>query len=95
MNLEIQEVAKILKSKVSPRAAVCRGYSLDSRNVRPNELFFAITGPNFDGHDFVASAIKTGEQWEQLCQGIASNPILNLFDRCCLILQIQYVPFKN
>ncbi len=60
MNLEIQEVAKILKSKVSPRAAVCRGYSLDSRNVRPNELFFAITGPNFDGHDFVASAIDRG-----------------------------------
>ncbi len=33
------------------------GYSIDSRTVRPGELFFAIQGENYDGHRFVADAM--------------------------------------
>lgn len=36
------------------------GYSIDSRTVRPGELFFAIRGPRFDGHDFVPNALQRG-----------------------------------
>ena len=36
------------------------GYSIDSRTVRPGELFFAVRGERFDGHDFVASALARG-----------------------------------
>ena len=36
------------------------GVSIDSRNVKQNELFVALKGPNFDGHDFVAAALKAG-----------------------------------
>ncbi len=36
------------------------GYSIDSRTVRPDELFVALRGPRFDGHDFVASALEAG-----------------------------------
>ncbi|TVR75102.1 MAG: UDP-N-acetylmuramoyl-tripeptide--D-alanyl-D-alanine ligase [Sphaerobacteraceae bacterium] len=32
----------------------------DSRQVRPGDLFIAIVGPNFDGHDFVADAKAKG-----------------------------------
>ena len=32
----------------------------DSRKVTPNSLFVAIRGYNFDGHDFIAEAIKNG-----------------------------------
>ena len=60
MQLEIQEVARILGSKASLRPALCRGYTSDSRHTRAGELFFAIPGPRFDGHDFVASAIESG-----------------------------------
>lgn len=60
MQLEIQEVARILGSKASPRPALCRGYTLDSRHTGAGELFFAIPGPRFDGHDFVPSAIENG-----------------------------------
>jgi UDP-N-acetylmuramoyl-tripeptide--D-alanyl-D-alanine ligase len=36
------------------------GYSIDSRTVRPGELFFAIVGPRHDGHDFVKDAAGRG-----------------------------------
>ena len=36
------------------------GVSIDSRSVNREDLFVAIKGPNFDGHDFVAAAMKAG-----------------------------------
>ncbi|MEO5346024.1 MAG: UDP-N-acetylmuramoyl-tripeptide--D-alanyl-D-alanine ligase [Magnetococcus sp. YQC-9] len=36
------------------------GISTDSRKVRPGELFAALSGPNFDGHDFINAAIDQG-----------------------------------
>jgi len=51
--------------------AVALGYSIDSRTVQPDELFFAVKGERFDGHDFVEQALSAGaagavvrkEQW--------------------------------
>lgn len=40
--------------------AVVTGVSLDSRRVGPGDLFFAIRGPNRDGHAFVADALARG-----------------------------------
>lgn len=36
------------------------GVSIDSRTVRPGELFIAIRGPRHDGHNFVAAALAAG-----------------------------------
>ena len=36
------------------------GISIDSRSIREGELFVAIRGDRFDGHDFVLNAIKQG-----------------------------------
>ncbi len=36
------------------------GYSIDSRNIKENELFFAIKGEVFDGHDFAVAALERG-----------------------------------
>lgn len=36
------------------------GVSIDSRSVQPGDLFVALRGPNFDGHDFVAAALQAG-----------------------------------
>jgi UDP-N-acetylmuramoyl-tripeptide--D-alanyl-D-alanine ligase len=36
------------------------GWSVDSRTVRPGDLFFALRGPNFDGNAYVADAIGKG-----------------------------------
>jgi UDP-N-acetylmuramoyl-tripeptide--D-alanyl-D-alanine ligase len=36
------------------------GVSIDSRTLRRGELFVAIRGPRFDGHDFLAEAARRG-----------------------------------
>jgi UDP-N-acetylmuramoyl-tripeptide--D-alanyl-D-alanine ligase len=40
--------------------ALIEGWSVDSRTIRPGELFFALKGPRFDGHDFVGEALARG-----------------------------------
>ena len=38
------------------------GISFDSSKVKKNDIFFAIKGANFDGHDFITIAIKKGSK---------------------------------
>jgi UDP-N-acetylmuramoyl-tripeptide--D-alanyl-D-alanine ligase len=40
--------------------AIATGYSIDSRTIQPGDLFFAIHGERFDGHDFVEAVIEAG-----------------------------------
>ncbi|MBT3359397.1 MAG: UDP-N-acetylmuramoylalanyl-D-glutamyl-2,6-diaminopimelate--D-alanyl-D-alanine ligase [Rhodospirillales bacterium] len=47
-----------------------RGVSIDSRTVEPGDLFIAIAGPSFDGHDFVSDALARGA-----VAAIVSHPI--------------------
>jgi UDP-N-acetylmuramoyl-tripeptide--D-alanyl-D-alanine ligase len=44
---------------IDPVARVA-GVSIDSRTIRPGELFIAIHGPSHDGHDHVAFALEHG-----------------------------------
>ncbi|MDO9464471.1 MAG: UDP-N-acetylmuramoyl-tripeptide--D-alanyl-D-alanine ligase [bacterium] len=37
-----------------------RSISIDSRSIKKGDLFIAIKGDNFDGHDFIGNAIKSG-----------------------------------
>ncbi len=36
------------------------GVSIDSRTIEKGDLFFALSGPNFDGHTYVKSAFDSG-----------------------------------
>lgn len=36
------------------------GFSTDSRNIKPGEVFFALSGPNFDGHDYIGQVKNSG-----------------------------------
>jgi UDP-N-acetylmuramoyl-tripeptide--D-alanyl-D-alanine ligase len=63
MRWTVQQVAGALG--VSPPAGLdplarLAGVSIDSRTLRPGELFFAIRGPSHDGHTFVAAVLATG-----------------------------------
>ncbi|MGI9103713.1 MAG: UDP-N-acetylmuramoyl-tripeptide--D-alanyl-D-alanine ligase [Terriglobales bacterium] len=42
------------------RDAVATGYSIDSRTLRPGDVFFAIRGDRLDGHDYVQAALQRG-----------------------------------
>src|SRR5436305_11656877 len=39
---------------------VATGYSIDSRTISSGDLFIALKGENFDGHDYVAAALARG-----------------------------------
>jgi UDP-N-acetylmuramoyl-tripeptide--D-alanyl-D-alanine ligase len=41
-------------------ALTAQGYSIDSRTLVSGELFFAVRGERFDGHDFVTAAVERG-----------------------------------
>jgi UDP-N-acetylmuramoyl-tripeptide--D-alanyl-D-alanine ligase len=62
MNFPLAEIAAALGTPVSgaPRAARATGWSVDSRTVAPGDLFFALRGPNHDGHAFVAEVLAKG-----------------------------------
>ena len=47
-------------SPVGPGRLVPSGYSIDSRTLKAGDLYFAIIGPNHDGHRFAADAIAKG-----------------------------------
>jgi UDP-N-acetylmuramoyl-tripeptide--D-alanyl-D-alanine ligase len=61
MRLTLGKVAEFLSAggEFDPKA-VAAGYSIDSRTIRPGELFFAVKGEKMDGHDFVAQALEKG-----------------------------------
>ena len=80
MNLTLAEAAigagamlETPSSVANAGAIETSGYSIDSRTVRPGELFFAVRGERFDGHDFVAAALERGAvaRW---CRGPGSLP---------------------
>jgi len=35
------------------------GVSIDSREIKPNEIFLAIAGDNFNGHDYIQKAVES------------------------------------
>ncbi len=45
---------------LSENARTFNGVSIDSRNISEGELFFAIRGDRFDGHDFLEKALYKG-----------------------------------
>jgi len=61
MNLSLSKIAEFISAQGEyPRDEVVRGYSIDSRTMRSGELFFAVKGEKFDGHDFVGAALENG-----------------------------------
>jgi UDP-N-acetylmuramoyl-tripeptide--D-alanyl-D-alanine ligase len=49
-----------LSSAALPTSGEFEGVSTDSRTVGEGDLFVALQGPNFDGHDFVDRALEKG-----------------------------------
>ncbi len=61
MKLPLSRVADFVAASGDyDRQAIALGHSIDSRTIRPGELFFAVKGERFDGHDFVEQALSRG-----------------------------------
>jgi UDP-N-acetylmuramoyl-tripeptide--D-alanyl-D-alanine ligase len=60
MMLTLGEVAEAIGSPAASAEASVSGWSVDSRTTESGDLFFALRGPNHDGHQFVREAFQKG-----------------------------------
>ena len=61
MKLPLSRVAEFVSATGEfDSKAVANAYSIDSRTIKPGELFFAVKGERMDGHDFVQQALEKG-----------------------------------
>ena len=58
--MQLDAVLDGLEYKVYGKAPRLGGISYDSRRVKPGDLFVAMVGQKFDGHDFVHEARERG-----------------------------------
>ena len=59
MKIALRNVAAMLGLKSDSDVEVS-GWSVDSRTSQPGDLFFALRGPNFDGHAYVDEVFAKG-----------------------------------
>src|SRR5581483_892031 len=60
MTLDLQEVRRVIGAVGTARGVKAAGWTVDTRTQNPGDVFFALRGPNFDGHDFVGTALAKG-----------------------------------
>ena len=70
--------ARLIKGDLRGRVS---GVSVDSRTIKPNELFVAIRGRRFDGHSFIPQARRRGAGailFSQAFKGSSSIPLIGV-----------------
>lgn len=58
--MKLTEAALLLRAELRGMDAVFEGVSTDSRTLKPGQLYFALRGEKFDGHDFILNAARAG-----------------------------------
>jgi len=73
---------RLLRNLVAGEAA---GFSIDSRTLKPGQIFVALRGERFDGHDFILAALQKGAKGivasdkNALDKLLANAPALDFF----------------
>jgi UDP-N-acetylmuramoyl-tripeptide--D-alanyl-D-alanine ligase len=60
MNLDLQEIAAVIEAAGSVQPGTVTGWSVDTRTQSVGDVFFALHGPNHDGHAYVQTALEHG-----------------------------------
>jgi UDP-N-acetylmuramoyl-tripeptide--D-alanyl-D-alanine ligase len=61
MKLPVRQVAEWLGlADISAAGSLITGWSIDSRSLQAGDLFFALRGPNHDGHAYVRDVLQAG-----------------------------------
>lgn len=58
--LRLSELLVALDARLVGADALFSAVSTDSRKIEPGQLFIALSGPNFDGHDYLAAVAVKG-----------------------------------
>ncbi|UVK97889.1 UDP-N-acetylmuramoyl-tripeptide--D-alanyl-D-alanine ligase [Pseudomonas sp. B21-048] len=58
--LKLSELTSALNGRLIASDASFNGVSIDSRAIKPGQLFIALAGPRFDGHDYLNDVAAKG-----------------------------------
>ncbi len=75
--MRLADAARLLGAAATDCREWFQRVTTDSRRLQAGDLFIALRGERFDGHDFVSQALQQGAVGavvEASCQGIASSP---------------------
>lgn len=73
MQMTLSECAAIVHGKLMGNDVSFNSVSIDTRAIKPEQLYIAIKGNNFDGNDFVNLAEQAGACAAIVHAGVASN----------------------
>lgn len=81
MAMQLSEAAALLQARYVGPDTHFTGISTDTRTLVAENLFFALAGPRFDGHDHVADAQARGAAAAAVSRPVASTlPLLQVAD---------------
>jgi UDP-N-acetylmuramoyl-tripeptide--D-alanyl-D-alanine ligase len=74
MKLQLRDIAywtgaELRAPEGDPAEQPATGYSIDTRTLRPGDLFFAVRGERYDAHDFVPTALERGARAAVVSRG--------------------------
>ena len=60
--MNLLDLANISQGTLRGESFNVESFSIDTRTIKPKEVYIALKGENFDGHLFITEAIKKGLQ---------------------------------
>jgi UDP-N-acetylmuramoyl-tripeptide--D-alanyl-D-alanine ligase len=71
--LNLKQIAAYTQGWLKGDGAVVSGVSTDTRSLKKGDLFVALAGPNFDGHDYALEAVEKGAAALMVARDIDSS----------------------
>ena len=70
VEFQLQELVERLDARLTGKNTAIRSVSTDTRSLQPGDLFVALQGPSFDGHDYLLAAVE-----RQAAAALISGPV--------------------
>ena len=71
--MNLRDIARVLNLPCT-RDGAFSGLTIDSRKIQPGDVFVALRGDRFDGHDYIADAARAGAA-VVICQHVAPDVV--------------------
>ena len=78
--MHLHEAAEVLGARWAGKDVLLHGVSTDTRTLQAGQLFVALRGPHFDGHDYLAEAKAKGAAACMVEKPVANCPALIVSD---------------
>ena len=88
--LKLSELTGALNARLIAADASFDGVSIDSRAIKPGQLFIALAGPRFDGHDYLNDVAAKGAVAALVEREVADSTLPQL-----LVATIPVRPWAN